>query len=80
MKVYAFYGKGLFFQKFRSLCSALAAVKGDESRVFVHVEGIPNPWFVHPVKNGRVDRNKVLKPSELDKAKKKFKRKVGLFG
>lgn len=80
MKVYAFYGNGFTFQKFRSISSALAAVKGDESRVFVHVEGIPNPWFVHPVKNGKVDRSKVLKPSQLDKAKTKFKTNVGLFG
>lgn len=80
MRVYAFYGKGVCFQKFRSICSALAAVKGDESRVFVHVEGIPNPWFVHPIKNGKVNRKKVIKPSQLDACKKKFKTSVGLFG
>lgn len=79
MKVYTFFGNGYCFQKSRSLCSALAAAKGDESRVFVHVEGIPNPWFVHPVKNGKIDRKTILKPSQLDDLKKKFKKKVSLL-
>lgn len=79
MRVYAFYGNGTCFQKFRSLCAALAAVKGDESRVYVHADGVPNPWFVHPVKNGKVDRSKVLKPSQLDKIRSKFKTKFKIF-
>lgn len=76
MRVYAFFGKGEVFQKFRSLCSAIAAVNGDESRVFVHVEGIPNPWWVHPVKNKRVQYDIVYK----EIPKKSFKKSRGLFG
>lgn len=79
MTVYAFYGKGVCFQKFRSICGALSAVKGDESRVFVHVEGIPNPWWVHPVLKGKVDRTTILKPDQLDRRKRNFKKKVSLL-
>ena len=56
MKVYGFYSKTAF-GKFTSIRSAVQAV-GDESRVYVHVQGIPNPWWVHPVVNGCVNRRK----------------------
>lgn len=80
MRVYAFFGKnGRIFQVFPSIVRAVAAVRGDESRVFVHSRGIPNPWFVHPVKNGKVVYDKLLKYSDLEKAKKKFKTQQGLL-
>ena len=75
MKVYVFYGDGTCFQKLRSIRQAIAYAKGDETRVYVHVDGIPNPWWVHPVKNGKVDRSKVYKSIP----KKRFKKKVRLF-
>lgn len=70
MRVYTFYGDGGMFQKFRSLCAAIAASKGDESRVFVHA-GVPNPWWVHPVKNGKIQRDVVFKDIPYKKFKKK---------
>lgn len=79
MRVYAFFGKGGIFQVFPSIVRAVAAVRGDESRVFVKVQGIPNPWFVHPVKNGKVNYNKTLTYSDLEKAKKKFKTQQALL-
>lgn len=73
MKVYSFIGKSTF-TKHRSVSEALRFAKGDSRKVFVHVEGIPNPWFVHPVVNGRIDRSIVLKPSQLDARRETFKR------
>lgn len=54
------------FQKTRSLRSALAIAKGNDKQVFAKVAGIPNPWFVHPVINNKVNKNKILKPKQLD--------------
>lgn len=79
MRVYAFFGKGGIFQVFPSIVRATAAVRGDESRVFVKSPGVPNPWFVHPVKNGKVVYEKTLNYSQLQEAKKKFKTKQGLL-
>lgn len=75
MRVYTFYGDGTVFQKFRSICAGIAAAKGDETRVYVHVDGIPNPWWVHPVVNGKVNRKKIYK----EIPRKRFKKKVSLL-
>lgn len=80
MKVYAFFDKGGIFQVFPSIVRAVAAVRGDESRVFVKVPGVPNPWVVHPVKKGKVVYEKILTSSELDKVKKRFKTKQSVLG
>lgn len=66
MKVYSFSKSMIAFQIHRSISAALRGLaNGDEKRVFVHVEGIPNPWWVHPVEKGKVNRNKILKHGDL---------------
>lgn len=79
---YVFYSKtkklGRPFQKHRSLCGALAGARGQEARVYRHVDGIPNPFWLWPVKNGKVDRSKIYKgipDKRLDRLKPQ-----GVFG
>ena len=69
---YTFTDKTLFV-KSKSLSDALDFSRGKESQVFKHVKGIPNPWFVHPVKNRKVDYDTVLSPSQLHELQKSFK-------
>ena len=60
-KYYAFLNrKHRTFCKTTSLRDALAIAK-DEKNVFRHVDGIPNPWWVWPVENGKVNKKKILK-------------------
>lgn len=37
-----------------------------EDVAFSTVSGVTNPWFVHPIVNGKVDNDTILSPSELD--------------
>ncbi len=65
MRVYAFTGKSTFCR-----CTSIreaVSISKNEAKVFVHVKGIPNPWFVHPVKNGRVQYDVVLKHDAMKK-------------
>jgi hypothetical protein len=39
---------------------------------FAKVRGIPNPWFVHPIVDGKIDKTKIIKYNELHKILKKF--------
>lgn len=36
--------------------------------LYAKVRGCPNPWYVHPVVKGKIDRKTILKPKELDAA------------
>lgn len=79
MRVYAFTGKSSFCR-----CTSIreaVSISKDEGMVFVHVKGIPNPWFVHPVKNGRVQYGTVLKHDAMKKRISRLvskKRKIGM--
>lgn len=63
MRVYAFTSKTVF-SRCTSIRQAMSISK-NEKLVYVHVKGIPNPWFVHPVKNGKVQYDKVLKHPQM---------------
>lgn len=64
MRVYAFTGRRTFC-KVRSIREAMAISKS-EAKVFVHA-GFPNPWVVHPVVNGRVNRKVLIYHGNLHK-------------
>lgn len=59
MARYYTFLKGNTFVKSTSLRSALSFAKGDEKKVYKHV-GFPNPWWVFPVKAGKVDRTTMV--------------------
>lgn len=60
-RYYAFISeKHRTFCKVSSLQHALE-ISGDEKKVFRHVDGIPNPWWVYRIKNGKADKTKILK-------------------
>lgn len=44
----------------------------DEAICFAKVRGIPNPWFVHPTIKGKIVRDVILNPRQLDYRLKKF--------
>lgn len=50
--------KGIF-HKVSSLAEALVSDRGDN--LFKRVQGVPNPWFLHPIENGKVLKDIVLK-------------------
>lgn len=65
---YVFYKptkEGICFQKFSSLNLALSVAEGQEKRVFQHIKGIPNPFWMHPIKNGKIDTTKIFKEIPL---------------
>jgi hypothetical protein len=69
MKVYLFYTETVF-QVFRSVRRAMAvAGPENENRIYVKAPSVPNPWFVHPVKKGKIDYDKMY----TNIPKKRFK-------
>jgi hypothetical protein len=60
------------FNKWNNSSIKFFADDRDEAISFMKVRGIPNPWFVHPIKNGKVDKTKILTPKQLNRALKKF--------
>lgn len=58
-RYYAFLGTGTSFCRATSLRQAMSLSKGKEDRVFKHVDGIPNPWWVYAVVDGKVDKTKI---------------------
>lgn len=48
---------------FSSLKTALFYAE-NENFVFKRVDGIPNPWFAHPVVDGKVNKNIILNGAE----------------
>lgn len=64
-KYYAFTNRRMSnYSKATSLAEALCYAKDDETLVFKRVEGVPNPWWLHPVKNGKVVKDIILKGDE----------------
>lgn len=49
------------FTKHKSLCSAMAAARLNEKRVYLKIPGIPNPWWMWGIKNSKVDKSKIYK-------------------
>lgn len=47
------------FVKLNSLKEALMLAK-ESGVVYQKVKDIPNPWYVHPVENGKVNKKKIL--------------------
>lgn len=52
------------FCKVDSLRQALVFSNKDETFVFKRVDGVPNPWFLHPVRNGKVLKDIILRGDE----------------
>ena len=60
------------FNKFKD--SELKLLDKDDV-IFAKVKYIPNPWYVHPIINGKIIKDIVLNPKELSGIlKKRFKK------
>jgi hypothetical protein len=59
-KYYAFLNKDKnTFVKTNNLKDAIH-IAGNSGVVYQHVKEIPNPWYIHPVENGKVNKSKIL--------------------
>ena len=67
--IYRFITKSMFSKWGNSMVKIL---DNGNSLLFAKANGYPNPWYVHPVQNGVIDKNVILKPSEMRQRLKEF--------
>lgn len=61
--IYRFHSMIVFNKHPNRDLKALASIPG---AVLYAKAGYPNPWYVHPIVDGKIDKSKTLKPSELN--------------